>query len=64
MDNGYKVKLNIDSNNKYIKAKEDLIEALNSINELPLQQQQQLAYELIVAEKMNLYIRFMQHFFN
>lgn len=64
MDNSFKVKLNIDPNDKYIKAKKDLIEALNSINALPPQQQQQLAYELIGAEKMNLFISFMQQFFN
>lgn len=62
--NDLKIKLDIDPNDKYEKARKDLIQAMNSINVLDFEQQKQLAYELLGAEKMNLLINFAQYFFN
>lgn len=58
--NNYEINLDVDPNDKYQKAKKDLIQAIQSINSLDSNQQKQLAYELIGAEKVNLFISIMQ----
>lgn len=44
---GYKLTLGIESTDNYKKAKQDLLQAMRSIQKLPPQQQQLLAEEIV-----------------
>lgn len=58
--NNWDVNLTIDPKDKYEKAKKDILQAQKSFNDLDNVQQQQLAYEIIGAEKLNWLINFIQ----
>lgn len=61
----YDVKLtvDIDPEDKYQKAKKDLIQAKKSFLELTPQERQKLVYEFLDAEKAEQVIRLLQRFF-
>lgn len=48
--NDYNVKIDLDPTNKYEKAKKNMLQAMQSINELTPEQKKQLAYEFIGAK--------------
>lgn len=54
--NGYEIKPTIEPQNKYEKARQDILQALNSIQKLTPQEQQQLAYELLGVNAVNSFI--------
>ncbi|MDE6424691.1 MAG: hypothetical protein K2K89_00915 [Ruminococcus sp.] len=60
--NGYTIKPSIEPNDKYEKARQDVFQALNSISDLDMQQQQRLLLELVGIEKFNMLIKFYQQF--
>lgn len=62
--NGYTIKPSIEPNDKYEKARQEVFQALNSISDLDMQQQQQqrLLLELVGFEKFNMLIKFYQQF--
>ncbi|MDE5558526.1 MAG: hypothetical protein K2J32_12735 [Ruminococcus sp.] len=60
--NGYTIKPSIEPNDKYEKARHDVFQALNSISDLDMQQQQRLLLELVGIEKFNMLIKFYQQF--
>ena len=64
MNNGVDIKLTIDPQDKYLKAKKALIEAMESIRDLDPQQQQQLAREVFGAQMVEAFINIMQQNFN
>ena len=47
-----KIAIDIDSDNKYEKAKKDLIQALKSFQELPMPDKERLLHELIGTTNM------------
>jgi hypothetical protein len=58
----YRIMPDIVPNDKYEKAKGDLIQAIYSFRALNPQQQQQLAYEILGAETMAAFINMMQNY--
>lgn len=50
MDN-IKLTVGLEPTDKYLKAKQDLLQAFSSFNELSLEQKRQLATELVGAQK-------------
>lgn len=61
--NNIKLTVDIDPQDKYQKAKKDLIQAKRSFSELTQQEQQKLIYEFLDAEKAEQVLRVLQHFF-
>lgn len=57
--NGYEIKPTIDPKDNYEKARKDVIQAMNSIQKLTSQEQQQLAYELLGVNAVNSFITLM-----
>lgn len=55
----YEIKPTIDPKNNYEKARKDVLQAMDSIQKLTQQQQQQLAYELIGIEAINSFVDLM-----
>ncbi len=58
-----KLTVDIEPEDKYQKAKKDLIQAKKSFLELTPQKRQKLIYEFLDAEKAEQAIRLLQHFF-
>lgn len=58
-----KLKVDIDPEDKYQKAKKDLAQAKKSFLELTPQERQKLIYEFLDAEKAEQAIRLLQRFF-
>ncbi len=58
--NGYKIKPSIEPNDKYEKAKQDVIQATKSVQELTPQQCQKLVQELFGYEAVMQICQFMQ----
>ena len=60
--NGYKIRPSIEPNDKYKKAKQDVIQAANSVRELTPQQCQKLAQELFGHEVVIQMFKIIQQF--
>ncbi|MBE6550552.1 MAG: hypothetical protein E7665_00315 [Ruminococcaceae bacterium] len=58
--NNYKIALKPESTNKYEKAKQDLIEALKSFNELSYEQQWNLINDVFGAKAVETFYQVMQ----
>ncbi|MCM1316186.1 MAG: hypothetical protein NC205_08315 [Prevotella sp.] len=61
--NGYTIKPSIEPNDKYEKARQDVFQAIKSLQELTSQQQEQLATEIFGCESVALMQRIMQQRF-
>lgn len=61
--NDVKLTVDIDPEDKYQKAKKDLIQAKKSFLELTPQERQKLIYEFLNAEKAEQVLRTLHHFF-
>lgn len=59
----YKITLGIEPTDEYIKAKNDIIEAMSSIQKLTPQEQQALAQEIFGAESVKLVMDMMRRYF-
>lgn len=60
---GYTIKLSIEPNDKYEKARKDVFQAINSLQELTSQQQEQLAKEIFGCESVAFIQKIMQQRF-
>ena len=63
MNSNYKPKLTIESTDKYVKARDDVIQAANSLKELTPQQRKKLAEELFGNEVVTQMVNIMQQRF-
>ncbi len=61
---GYKVTTRIEPTDNYQKAKQDLIQAILSIQKLPPQQRQKLATELFGAAKLTAAMQIFRQYFS
>ena len=61
---GYNATLKLEPTDDYQKAKQDLIQAILSIQKLPPQQQQKLAIELFGAAKLTAAMQIFRQYFS
>lgn len=59
----YKITFGIEPTDEYIKAKNDIIEAMSSIQKLTPQEQQALAQEIFGAESVKLVMDMIRQYF-